>query len=591
MAISGVDGSRVPNWVSWILLLGVALGLRVWGLQDNPNGFWIDEAVNGYYSYCLLETGLDPTGDFLPLVSRSMAGNENSYRLLTVPSIALFGLTAFAVRLPAALAGMLTVWSLQRVTSVWFGRVAAWSAAWLLALSPWHLQFSRAAFRTILLPLVVCLALQAFQKGIGDRPRRLMLSGFLFGLGLYSYSAGRVFVPILVAGLCLFFRRELWERRRYTIGFVLIFGAMLLVLLPFWVSGEGLARAESVRVESWTQGVLNYLSYFSPTFLFFEGDDNLRHSLKGFGQLHRMEILTLLLGFTAMASERRRPHLILMVWLAGLSIGGSRGGRAVPCSAISHRRSDLRDHLGSRARCAVLTDQEASDAAGGGGSVLGGPPCVGRHAVEGLLWKLPSLCGPRLEIRLRGGTEGGRRDVRALPGDEQRADGAASLLLVLSPGRSGGLPSGAARSMPDSKIESYTLGTLHVLPVEPALVQHSECAFITEAWERPLATDGHTVHYPDGTIAMHGVRAQSEGRALTSRRCYGLVRSVRVDPQGVRRRLLRLRWAGRHLVHVIAPNLLCSSVALAPRSTWHPRDEPPERTSGEPLLAIRGLGA
>ena len=291
MATSEVGGTRIRSWISWVLLLGVALGLRVWGLQDNPNGLWTDEALNGYYSYSLLETGRDPTGNFLPLFSRSVAGNENSYRFLTVPSIALFGLTAFAVRLPAALIGTLTVWSLQRLVGVWFGRVAAWAAAWLLALSPWHLQFSRAGFRTILLPLLVCLGLQAFQRGIGDRPRRLLLSGLLFGLGLYSYSAGRVFVPILVVALAVLFWTELRERRRHAIGFLAVFGAFLLVLLPFWVSSEGLARAESVRVESWGQGALNYLSYFDPAFLFFEGDDNLRHSLRGFGQLHRMEIL------------------------------------------------------------------------------------------------------------------------------------------------------------------------------------------------------------------------------------------------------------------------------------------------------------
>lgn len=500
--MSGVDGSRVPNWVSWILLLGVALGVRTVGLQDNPNGFWIDEAVNGYYSYCLLETGLDPTGDFLPLVSRSMAGNENSYRLLTVPSIALFGLTAFAVRLPAALAGVLTVWSLQRVVSVWFGRIAAWSAAWLLALSPWHLQFSRAAFRTILLPLVVCLALQAFQKGIGDRPRRLMLSGFLFGLGLYSYSAGRVFVPILVAGLCLFFRRELWERRRYTIGFALIFGAMLLVLLPFWVSGEGLARAESVRVESWTQGVLNYLSYFSPTFLFFEGDDNLRHSLKGFGQLHRMEILTLLLGFTAMASERRRPHMILMVWLLAYPLAAAVAVEPYHAlrSLIGAPVFAIISGVGLGALCSQIKR-----------------PAMQRVAVGAFSVALLVSAGMLLKAYF------GSYRVYAAPdwkyGFEEalkEADETSAPCLVMSNELMAPhlfylfyrqvdpevFQAAPLWSMPDSKIESYTLGTLHVLPVEPALVQHSECAFITEAWERPLGADGHTVHYPDGSVAL-----------------------------------------------------------------------------------------
>jgi len=60
MTISKAAGKQVLGWVSWVLLLGTALGVRTIGLQDNPNGLWTDEAANGYYSYCLLETGRDP---------------------------------------------------------------------------------------------------------------------------------------------------------------------------------------------------------------------------------------------------------------------------------------------------------------------------------------------------------------------------------------------------------------------------------------------------------------------------------------------------------------------------------------------------
>jgi len=501
--MSGVDGSRVPNWVSWILLLGVALGLRVWGLQDDPNGFWTDEAANGYSSYCLLETGRGPSGELLPLFSQSLGdANESLYRFLTVPSLALFGLTAFAVRLPAALAGMLTVWSLQRVTSAWFGRVAGWSAAWLLALSPWHLQFSRAAFRTILLPLLVCLGLQAFQQGIGDRPRRLLLGGFLFGLGLYSYSAGRVFVPLLVGSLCLLFWRELLRRRRDAIGFVLIFVAILLVLLPFWVSSSGLARAESVRVETWGQGVLNYLSYFDPAFLFFEGDDLLRHSLRGFGQLHRMEMLTLLLGFTVMASERRRSHGVLLAWLLAYPLAAAvavephhalRSLIGAPIFAIISGvgLGALYQQVGKpRVRQVVIGMFSAALLVSAGLWVMA---YFGSYRVYGApAWKYG------FEEAL---TVAGESSAPCLVMSNELMAPHLFYLFYrqVDPEVYRVSPWSAA---PDIKIESYTLGNLRVLPVESALVQHSECAFITEAWERPLATDGQTVHYPDGTAAL-----------------------------------------------------------------------------------------
>ena len=509
MATSEVGGTRIRSWISWVLLLGVALGLRVWGLQDNPNGLWTDEALNGYYSYSLLETGRDPTGNFLPLFSRSVAGNENSYRFLTVPSIALFGLTAFAVRLPAALIGTLTVWSLQRLVGVWFGRVAAWAAAWLLALSPWHLQFSRAGFRTILLPLLVCLGLQAFQRGIGDRPRRLLLSGLLFGLGLYSYSAGRVFVPILVVALAVLFWTELRERRRHAIGFLAVFGAFLLVLLPFWVSSEGLARAESVRVESWGQGALNYLSYFDPAFLFFEGDDNLRHSLRGFGQLHRMEILTLLLGFAVIATERKRPHLILMVWLLAYPLAAAvavephhalRSFIGAPIFAIISGvgLGVLYQQIGRpKVRALVVAVFSAALFVSAG---LWASAYFGTYRSYGApAWKY----GFEEALEVAGETSA----PCLVMSNELMGPQLFSLFYrQVDPATFQAAP---LWSMPDLKIESYTLGTFHVLPVAAALAQHPDCAFITEPWERLPDTDGHTVHYPDGTVALEVFRGSS----------------------------------------------------------------------------------
>lgn len=503
MAASAGDGKRPWRWISWVLLLGVSLGVRVVGLQGNPNGLWTDEAANGYFSYCWLETGRGPSGAILPLFSQSLGdNNESLYRFLTVPSIAVFGMTAIAVRLPAALAGTLTVWSLQRVTSVWFGQVAGWVAAWLLALSPWHLQFSRASFRTILLPLLVLLGLQAFQRGITDRPRRLLLSGLLFGLALYSYSAGRVFVPILVGGLCLLFWPELQERRRYAAGFAMVFGAILLLLLPFWVSSPGLARAESVRVESWGQGLLNYLSYYDPTFLFFEGDDNLRHSLKGFGQLHRLEILTLLLGLTAMATERWRPHAVLLVWLLAFPVAAAvavepqhalRSFVGAPIFAMISGvgLGALHQQVGRpRVRIAVLGAFAVALVVSAGlwvkayfGSyrVYGAP--AWKYGFEEALQSAEEMSSPCLVMS-----------------NELMAPHLFYLFYRrVDPEIFRASPRTEA---PDIKIETHDVGTLHVRPIESALTRYPDCTFITTPGERPPGAEGPTVRYPDGSVAL-----------------------------------------------------------------------------------------
>jgi hypothetical protein len=302
--------------------------------------------------------------------------------------------------------------------------------------------------------------------------------------------------------LCLFFRRELLRRRRYAIGFALIFGAMLLVLLPFWFSEAGLARAESVRVESWTQGALNYLSYFSPTFLFFEGDDNLRHSLKGFGQLHRMEILTLLLGFTAMASERRRPHLILMVWLLAYPLAAAVAvepyhalraligapifaiisgiGLGALCSQIK-RPAMRRVVLGVFSVALFISAVALLMAYFGSYRVYSAPDW--KYGFEESLEVAGEMSAPCLVMS-----------------NELMAPHIFFLFYRQTDPKL--FQTNPFWAMPDIKVESYRLGTLHVLPIESALTRHPECAFITKPWERPPRTDGHTVHYPDGSVAL-----------------------------------------------------------------------------------------
>jgi len=97
-----------------ILLLAaiflLALAIRTVNLGNHPPGLTWDEAGLGYNAYSILKTGRDEHGIFMPLIFKSFGDYKPGiYVYLTVPSIAVFGLTEFAVRFPSALAGTLTV--------------------------------------------------------------------------------------------------------------------------------------------------------------------------------------------------------------------------------------------------------------------------------------------------------------------------------------------------------------------------------------------------------------------------------------------------------------------------------------------------
>ena len=131
-----------------IAIFLIASLTRLLYLEQFPNGFTGDEAQQGYSAYSILKTGKDEWGQVLPIFPRGFGDYKPPlYTYLTIPSVAVFGLNIFAVRLPSALIGILTVGFIYLLTKELFKNktIAVW-AAFLLAINPWHIQLSRTAF-------------------------------------------------------------------------------------------------------------------------------------------------------------------------------------------------------------------------------------------------------------------------------------------------------------------------------------------------------------------------------------------------------------------------------------------------------------
>ena len=131
-------------------IIFIASILRLWQLGVVPPSPDWDEAALGYNAYSVLKTGRDEYGTWFPLSLRSYDDYKPPlYMYLTVPSVALFGLETWAVRLPSAIAGILAVIGTYYFVKELFRKDAiAYVCALLLAISPWHIQFSRIAFES-----------------------------------------------------------------------------------------------------------------------------------------------------------------------------------------------------------------------------------------------------------------------------------------------------------------------------------------------------------------------------------------------------------------------------------------------------------
>src|SRR3989338_11263338 len=186
----------------------LALALRTVNLGDHPPGLTWDEAGLGYNAYSILKTGRDEHGVFMPLIFKSFGDYKPGiYVYLTVPSIAVFGLTEFAVRFPSALFGALAVIGIYLFTNQLFPKKSlvirnssldiGVIAAAMLAIMPWHLHFSRGGwevnvFATLLLFAAYFLLLSLYNKKVSP-----LISLSLFALTIFTYQAAKLLSPLV----------------------------------------------------------------------------------------------------------------------------------------------------------------------------------------------------------------------------------------------------------------------------------------------------------------------------------------------------------------------------------------------------------
>jgi 4-amino-4-deoxy-L-arabinose transferase-like glycosyltransferase len=99
-----------------IIILGFVL--RFAFLTYNPPSLNWDEVSHGYNAYSLLKTGMDQWGQKFPIFNfRAYGDHPTTLNLyLTIPFIAILGLTEFAMRFPHAILGTLTIISVYFLT-------------------------------------------------------------------------------------------------------------------------------------------------------------------------------------------------------------------------------------------------------------------------------------------------------------------------------------------------------------------------------------------------------------------------------------------------------------------------------------------
>lgn len=183
-----------------MLIAAVAIALRLYAIDRLPPGLFGDESVEGL-------DALDVLAGNLGIWFHAHLGREPIYVYLVALSYKFFGVTPLATRLPAIVAGLLTIpatfffvreWATQILPRERVTRVALLTIA-LIAISFWHIQMTRDAHRDTLLPLVEVIGYYFLWRAFRTCDWKMyVVAGAVLGLAIYTYSPGR-FVGVFVA--------------------------------------------------------------------------------------------------------------------------------------------------------------------------------------------------------------------------------------------------------------------------------------------------------------------------------------------------------------------------------------------------------
>lgn len=343
-----------------VLILAVSFFVRIWDLTSAPPALYWDEMDAGYQAYSLLKTGKDYFGNPPGLVVQSFADYRAPLFIYSlIPFIGLFGLNALAVRLPAAIFGVISVFLIYFLGKTLFkSEKIGLISALLLAFSPWGIQYSRMSFEVTLMLVLFLGGLASFLKGLKNS-KFWILSGLLFALCILTYNTAKLFVPLSYVLLLLVYVRKPALNRNFWIGGAILGLIFLISLYSSVFQGGGKRFSEisiltdpqmsedinhfrSESALSYTQNrgagqssrpvdqilynkltfILdqvsqNYLTAFSPQFLFISGDPNLRHSPRRMGEMYRAEFITLLfgLGFLLLNLKKDKNSLFILGWI------------------------------------------------------------------------------------------------------------------------------------------------------------------------------------------------------------------------------------------------------------------------------------
>jgi len=294
------------NTFSSLLIIAITALVIFWQFPKIPQRLAFDEI-----EFTRLALKLQNN---LTIYSADATGHATPYFYLLLSSLKTFGISTFALRLPAAIFGLFNPLLFYFVLRFYFGKRSALLGSLIFATLHWVFQFARFAFEGTYLLFFELLAiynLLAYHKTKRFINFALMVVATI--LAFYSYLPGRIFFLIPLSFL-------VWQKTPLKIiGWYL--GIFLVFALPLLIaSGTVENRISSLTYISQPLPISQKVTYFidniSKNLLMFNfhGDINGRHNYPGKPALNPFLGILFWVGLYFGIKDRPKYRLFLL-WM------------------------------------------------------------------------------------------------------------------------------------------------------------------------------------------------------------------------------------------------------------------------------------
>ncbi len=278
--------------VVFALLTFIGFVIYFWRLEAVPSGFYVDEALHGYNAYSILKTGTDEYGKLFPIVFRFYGSyNAPLYVYFVAIPIKVFGLNPYAVRIVAAISGLLSIY-------VFYSFLKNFKISLIgglfFAIVPWLIFQNRVGWEVSCAFFLFCLGSLFFYKALKDG-KYMIPSAFFLSLSTYAAYTERFIAPMLIFLAVVVFKKSVFTKKNQKyilislfILFITQIPNLLILKTPAFFPKSDLMASSAIMSQSEKLNVFpkvlgfilsfvrevgsQYINYYSPRSLFIAND-------------------------------------------------------------------------------------------------------------------------------------------------------------------------------------------------------------------------------------------------------------------------------------------------------------------------------